>query len=260
MFLIKVVDSVGSSALSLCNNIGNSVMFLVETIVVTITTKLKIQKLLNQMEHIGVNSISIVILTGSFAGAVLALQTYTGFKRFGAEEYLGPVVALTMTRELGPVMAALMVTGRAGSAITAELSTMRITEQIDALKTLCINSYQYLVVPRILASLIMMPLLALFAIFFGIAGGYVIAVFVLQINGEQYIEGVKSFLELRDIMGGVIKAAVFGLIFSWVGTYKGYTTRGGAKGVGLSTTKSVVISSILILISNYFLASIIFGE
>ena len=176
MFLIKAFDSIGSSVLSLCNEVGNSVIFLAESTMIMFTTRLKLQKLFAQMEHIGVNSISIVILTGTFAGAVLALQTYTGFKRFGAEEYLGPVVALTMTRELGPVMAALMVTGRAGSSITAELATMRITEQIDALKTLCINSYQYLIVPRMLASLIMMPLLALFAIFFGIVGGYAIAV------------------------------------------------------------------------------------
>ena len=260
MFIISFVNKIGSSALSLCSNLGDFALFISDTVVTLFTTRLKFRKLFAQMEHIGVNSVNIVILTGAFAGAVLALQTYTGFKRFGAQDYLGPIVALSMIRELGPVLAALMVTGRAGSAITAELATMRITEQIDALKTLCINTYQYLVIPRMLASAIMLPLLTLFAMIFGIAGGYMISVYVLDLNGQQYLSEIKKFIELSDITGGLIKAGVFGLILSWVGTYKGYTTRGGARGVGISTTKSVVISSIMILIANYFLASILFGE
>ncbi|MBT3455920.1 ABC transporter permease [bacterium] len=260
MFLINFVNKIGESTIRTCTALGEFSVFFLEAAKTLFTTRLRFKKLFYQMEHIGVNSLNIVILTGTFAGAVLAIQSYTGFKRFGAEGYLGPIVALSLTRELGPVLAALMVTGRAGSSITAELATMSITEQIDALRTLCINTFQYLVIPRILASTIILPLLTLFAMICGIAGGYVICVYVLSLNGEQYITEIQSYIELRDIVGGLIKAAVFGFIFSLVGTYKGYTTRGGARGVGLSTTKSVVISSILILISNYFLAILIFGE
>ena len=259
MFIINIINNIGKVFIKLCSNVGNFVLFLFTTISTLFTTRLKINKLFFQVEHIGVGSISIILLTGVFAGAVLAFQSYEGFKRFGAEEFLGPIVAISITRELGPVLTALMVTGRAGSAITAELATMSITEQIDALRTLCINTYQYLVVPRILASVLILPFLTLFAMFFGIIGGYLISVYVLGLNGEQYTEGIRTFLELKDIVGGLVKASVFGLILSWVGTYKGYNTRGGARGVGKSTTKSVVISSIMILISNYFLASLIFG-
>lgn len=151
-----------------------------------------------------------------------------------------------------------MVAGRAGSAIAAELGTMQITEQIDALKTLNINVNQYLMVPRIVASVLIMPLLTLFSMICGIVGGYVISVFVLGLNGEQYITQIQSYLELSDIVGGLIKSSVFGLILAWVGCYKGYYTTGGAKGVGMATTQSVVLSSILILISNYFLAAMLF--
>jgi phospholipid/cholesterol/gamma-HCH transport system permease protein len=158
-----------------------------------------------------------------------------------------------MIRELGPVLTGLMVTGRAGSAITAELGTMRITEQIDALKTLRINTFQYLVVPRILAGLIILPFLALFCMICGIIGGYVVCVYILELSPEDYTSAIRTYVEMSDIRGGLIKSAVFGLILSWVGSYKGYTTMGGARGVGESTTKSVVIASIMILISNYFL-------
>ena len=210
------------------------------------------------MKHIGVDSFVIIFLTGAFSGAVLALQSYIGFKRFGAEEFIGPVVALSLIREMGPVLTGLMVTGRAGSSIAAELGTMQITEQVDALKTLCINVKQYLIVPRILGGTLILPFLTAFSMIFGIVGGYIISVYVLGLNGEQYISGIRTFVEFSDITGGLIKSSVFGLILTWVGCYKGYHTHGGAKGVGISTTESVVVSSILILISNYFLAALLF--
>ncbi len=210
------------------------------------------------MQRIGVDSTPVILLTGTSTGMVLALQTYTGFHRFGAEEYLGPVIALSMTRELGPVLSGLMVTGRAGSAIAAEIGTMEITEQIDALKTLGINPYQYLVVPRLVAGALILPFLSLFCTFFGIAGGYIIAVYALDMNPEQYIHGIREYVELQDITGGLKKACVFGLILTWIGTYKGYTTSGGARGVGISTTQSVVLGSIMILIANYFLTALLF--
>jgi len=256
--ILQFINYIGSLTLHICHLFGNFTLFLLKTVKTTVSTRLKIKKLLTQMEHIGVNSLIIVILTGAFAGAVLALQSYIGLKRFGSLEFIGPLVALSMTRELGPVLTGLMVTGRAGSAIAAEIGSMRITEQIDALRTLCINVNQYLIVPRILAGTIILPFLALFTMGFGIIGGYVIAVYVLHLNGVEYISNVRKYVELSDITNGLIKSAVFGLILTWVGTYKGYYTWGGAKGVGIATTQSVVISSIMILIANYFLTALLF--
>ena len=253
-----IVDAVGKKVLRICNTLGQFILFLLQTVGTIFSTKLRIKKLFAQMKHIGVDSFVIIFLTGAFSGAVLALQSYIGFKRFGAEEFIGPVVALSLIREMGPVLTGLMVTGRAGSSIAAELGTMQITEQVDALKTLCINVKQYLIVPRVLGGTLILPFLTAFSMIFGIVGGYVISVYVLGLNGEQYISGIRTFVEFSDITGGLIKSSIFGLILTWVGCYKGYHTHGGAKGVGISTTESVVVSSILILISNYFLAALLF--
>lgn len=210
------------------------------------------------MEIIGVDSLMISILTGTFAGAVLALQSYTGFKRYGGQEFMGPFIALSMTRELGPVITGLMVTGRAGSAIAAEIGTMQITEQIDALKTLNINPLQYLAVPRVLAGAIVLPFLTICSMLCGIIGGYFIAVHALGLNGQQYITGIEKYLEFSDIRNGLIKSGAFGLILSWVGAYKGFYAHGGARGVGTATTQSVVMGSILLLAANYFLTALLF--
>jgi phospholipid/cholesterol/gamma-HCH transport system permease protein len=236
---------------------GEFSLFLFEAVKTSITSKLKVSKTFAQMNRIGVESSSIVLLTGLFTGMVLALQTYIGFQRVGGEQFIGAIVALGLIRELGPVLTALMVTGRAGSAITAEIGTMVITEQIDALTTLRINIFQYLVVPRIIASTIILPFLALFSMFFGIIGGYIVCVYVLELSPEDYESSIRNYVELTDIYGGLKKAAVFGLILSWVGTYKGMYTHGGARGVGIATTQSVVASSILILIANYFLTKLL---
>ncbi len=256
--LLRLIEVVGAQSICIFNTFGQVSLFLFQTLYTMFTTPLKLRKLFEQMRVIGVESLSIILLTGVFSGAVLALQTYIGFKRFGAEEFIGPVVALSLIRELGPVLTGLMVTGRAGSSLAAELGTMQITEQIDALKTLCINVYQYLMVPRVLGATIILPFLTTFSMFFGILGGYWVCVYVLHLNGEQYISGIKTFVEFSDITGGLIKSAVFGLIFSWIGCYKGFYTTGGAKGVGIATTKSVVVSSIMILIANYFLTALLF--
>jgi phospholipid/cholesterol/gamma-HCH transport system permease protein len=255
---IPIIDSLGEVTIDIFNSFGAFALFFIKATRTLFTTRLKAIKTLVQMQEIGVNSISIIVLTGTFTGMVLAFQSYIGFHRFGGEEFIGPVVALGLVRELGPVLAGLMVTGRAGSAIAAEIGTMQITEQVDALRTLGIDPFQYLVIPRIIASIIILPFLALFCSFLGVIGGFLVAVYALGLNPEQYQSGIREFLVLSDITGGLIKASCFGLILSVVGCYKGYTTMGGARGVGLSTTQAVVLGSIMILIANYFLTAALF--
>lgn len=255
--MLQIVQSIGHTVIVFCDRVGLITLFLTHAIRTLFTTKLKTSKLFYQLYRIGVESFTIIVLTGSFAGMVFALQTYIGFQRVGGEQLIGAVVALGMIRELGPVLTGLMVTGRVGSAITAEIGTMRITEQIDALTTLRINPFQYLVVPRILGSTLILPFLTVFSMIFGIVGGYLICVYVLELSPEDYINSIKNYVELSDITGGLKKSAVFGLILSWIGSYKGYYTSGGARGVGISTTQSVVMSSIMILISNYFLTKLL---
>jgi phospholipid/cholesterol/gamma-HCH transport system permease protein len=210
------------------------------------------------MEEVGVRSMPVVLITAIFTGAVLALQTYSGFKRFGAEGLVGTVVALSMTRELGPVLASIMVAGRAGSAMAAELGTMRVTEQIDALITLATDPVRYLVVPRFVAGMVMLPFLVVFADIIGIIGGYIVAVNVLGTSSTIYVNRTLQYLEFSDVTVGLLKAAVFGMIIALVGCQMGFYTSGGAEGVGRATTRAVVGASILILISNYFLTALLF--
>jgi len=212
------------------------------------------------MSYIGIGSVSIVFLVGIAIGAVLALQSYIGLERFGSTQFIGPIVFLSMAREFGPVFSALMVIGRAGSAMTAELGSMRISEQIDALQTLCINPMQYLVVPRVLASTLILPFLSIFCTFFGVMAGYVTAVYVLNINSEVYMETIRANAELSDIINGLIKSLFFGFLFSIIATYKGYFTRGGAKGLGISTTQSVVFANVTIILADYVLTSLMFAK
>jgi len=211
-----------------------------------------------QMEFVGVKSIFVVVLTGIFAGGVLALQSHHGFRLFGAETLVGSTVALAITRELGPVLTALMVNGRAGSAMAAELGTMRVTEQIDALYVMATNPVKYLIVPRIIAGLVMLPVLTIVADFLGILGGYFVGVILLKINSGMFVANMIEMVELGDIFHGLTKSVFFGLILTHIGCYKGFYTTGGAEGVGKATTQAVVLSSVLILISDYFLTSIMF--
>lgn len=243
---------------NICDLCGDFIFFLINAFKIFFTTHLKFRQVIEQLVRVGVDSSSIIFLTGFSTGLALALQTYIGFHRFGIEEFIGTVVALGMTRELGPVLTGLMVTGRCGSAMAAELGTMEITEQIDALKTLSINPFQYLIVPRIVASTFILPFLAIFSMALGTFGGYLLCVYSLDINPESYMSGIKEFVEFSDIKGGLIKSAFFGFILSSVSTYNGYYTTGGARGVGITTTRSVVIGSIAILVANYFLSAILF--
>lgn len=211
-----------------------------------------------QMVRIGVDSLPVVGLTALFTGAVLALQTHTGFARFNAESWVGSVVALSLTRELAPVLTALMISGRIGSSLAAELGSMRVTEQIDALTTMATQPVQYLVVPRVAAATLMLPFLVAFADALGILGGYVVSVQLLGANPLVYWDRTFDFLEVNDVVSGLIKAAVFGLILSVTGCAKGYHTTGGAEGVGRSTTAAVVMSSLAILLVDFFLTKLLF--
>jgi phospholipid/cholesterol/gamma-HCH transport system permease protein len=213
---------------------------------------------LRQMVRLGVDSIPVVVLTAMFTGMVLALQTFIGFRRVHAEQFVASVVSLAMLRELSPVLVGLMVTGRVGSSMAAEIGTMKVTEQIDALKSLATEPVQYLFVPRIVAGVVMLPFLVVLGDFLGIYGGYLIAVKMMKTNPVVYQQNTYQFLTLNDVWSGLIKAAAFGLILTLTGCVRGYHTTGGAEGVGRATTNAVVSASLIILLSDFFLTKILF--
>ena len=212
-----------------------------------------------QMIDIGYYSLPVVGLTAIFSGMVLALQSYTGFARFNAESVIANVVVLSITRELGPVLAGLMVAGRIGASMAAEIGTMRVTEQIDALTTLSTNPYKYLIAPRRIAGLLMLPLLVLVADIIGVFGGYLVGVYKLGFNPNVYLANTIDFLEPLDVISGLVKAAVFGFIIALMGCYNGFQSQGGAQGVGTATTNAVVSSSFLILTFNYIITELFFA-
>jgi phospholipid/cholesterol/gamma-HCH transport system permease protein len=213
---------------------------------------------LRQMVRVGVDSVPVVFLTTMFTGMVMALQTYNGFHRVHAENFVGSVVALAMLRELSPVLVALMVTGRVGSSMAAEIGTMRVTEQLDALQALATDPVQYLFVPRVIAGIVMLPLLTILGDALGVGGGYLVAVKLMDANPYIYQQNTYQFLKLNDIWSGLIKAAVFGLILTLTGCVRGYYTRGGAEGVGRATTAAVVSASLIILFTDFFLTKLLF--
>jgi phospholipid/cholesterol/gamma-HCH transport system permease protein len=213
-----------------------------------------------QMQRIGYFSLPVVGLTAFFTGGVMALQIFLGASRYGAEAFVPQVVAIGITRELGPVIAGLMVAGRVASAIAAEIGTMRVTEQIDALTTLSTNPIKYLVVPRLIAAVITMPILVAIADAIGIFGGYVLGTQSLGFNGAIYLKNTVDFLETQDVVSGLVKAAVFGFIIALMGCYNGFHSKGGAQGVGAATTNAVVAASISILAANYLLTQIFFSK
>ena len=212
---------------------------------------------IQQLEEIGVRSLPVVSLTAAFVGLVLGLHTYVGFHRYigpGSEAYGGPMLSLGLTKEFIPILIGLMVTGRVGSAIAAEIGTMRITEQIDALFSLGADPIRYLVVPRVLACFIMLPCLTMYGDIIGIAGGFFYNVYIMGVNRILYIRNTLLYIELWDIAGGLIKAAVFGILIALISCWQGLRAEGGAEGVGKATTKTVVIASISIIIANFFLS------
>ena len=218
----------------------------------------ELREWLRQMVRLGWDSIPVVFLTSMFTGMVLALQTFNGFQRVHAENFVGSVVALAMLRELSPVLVGLMVTGRVGSSMAAEIGTMRVTEQIDALKSLATDPVQYLFVPRIIAGILMLPFLVILGDALGVGGGYLVAVKMMDANPVLYEANTFQFLQLSDIWSGLMKASVFGLILTLTGCVRGYYTRGGAEGVGRATTNAVVSSSLIILFTDFFLTKLFF--
>jgi phospholipid/cholesterol/gamma-HCH transport system permease protein len=254
----KFFSKIGSYVFNFFYDIGDVLFFFLLFVKNLLTDKFYFRLFFNQVLKIGFNSLPVVGLTAIFTGMVLALQSYTGFSRFSAESAIPNVVVLSITRELAPVLAGLMVAGRAGAAIAAEIGTMRVTEQIDALKTLSTNPFSYLVTPRVIAGVLSLPFLVLIGDIIGVFGGYLICVNLLNFNPSVYLQNTYNFVEFIDIFSGLVKAAVFGFIITFIGCYFGFNTKGGAQGVGQSTTYSVVSSSILILLMNYIITSLFF--
>ena len=256
--MLEFLASVGRVFIAFLGASGRLTIFTLTAISHCFRRPIYVRLIGRQMIDIGYYSLPVVGLTAIFTGMVLALQTHTGFSRFGAENAIATVVVLSVTRELGPVIAALMVAGRIGAAIAAEIGTMRVTDQIDALSTLSTNPFKYLVVPRLLAGLITVPMLVLIADIIGVFGGYLVATYKLGFNPAVYLFNTADNMTVKDVLSGLIKAGVFGFIVSLMGCYHGYHSRGGAQGVGAATTYAVVSASVMILLFDYLLTSVLF--
>jgi phospholipid/cholesterol/gamma-HCH transport system permease protein len=257
VYVVKVVAKLGEFILENIIGLGIISKFFYSSIRWLPKRPFRLHEIIQQIEFVGNKSIFIIALSGLFTGMVFALQTYSGFHMLNVDTMIGPTVALALTRELGPVLTGLIVAGRAGAAMSAQIGTMRVTEQIDALEVMGINPKQYLVMPRIVACVIALPLLAAIFDFIGNLGSYFLSTHALHIDAATYLAKINLFTRPKDIGLGILKAGFFGLILSVVGTYKGFNCRNGARGVGMATNETVVISMILILVSDYFLSALI---
>lgn len=257
--MLEFLASVGRVFIAFLSASGRLALFALDALSHCLRPPFYPRVIIRQMIDIGYYSLPVVGLTAIFTGMVLALQTYTGFTRFNAQSGVAIVVVLSMTRELGPVIGALMVAGRIGAAIAAEIGTMRVTDQIDALSTLSTNPMKYLVVPRLLAGLISLPLLVLVSDIIGVFGGFLVGTYKLGFNPSAYLGQTADYLETSDVVSGLIKAAVFGFIIALMGCYHGYNSRGGAQGVGAATTYAVVSASVMIFLFDYILSALLFA-
>ena len=256
---LNACEAIGHSILSFLQTIGALSAFIGKATAHCFAPPFYPRLVLKQFIDIGYYSLPVVGMTALFTGMVLALQSYTGFTRFNAEGAIAGVVALSVTRELAPVLAGLMVAGRVGASIAAEIGTMRVTEQIDALVTLSVNPFKYLIAPRVIAGTIMLPLLVFIGDIIGIYGGYIVSVYTLDFSSGNYIAQTWAILEKMDVISGLLKAAAFGFIVSMMGCYHGFNSGRGAQGVGTATTYAVVSASILILITNFILTQVFFS-
>jgi phospholipid/cholesterol/gamma-HCH transport system permease protein len=256
--MLDFLARVGRVFLAFLGAAGRLALFALKALSHCLRPPFYLRLMARQLIDIGYYSLPVVGLTALFTGVVLALQTHTGFSRFSAESAVATVVVLSVTRELGPVIASLMVAGRIGAAMAAEIGTMRVTDQIDALSTLSTNPFKYLVVPRIVAGTFAVPMLVLVADIVGVFGGFLVGTYKLGFNPAGYLAQTADYLRAADVMSGLVKAAVFGFIIALMGCYHGYYSRGGAEGVGTATTYSVVSASIMILLFDSALTSILF--
>jgi phospholipid/cholesterol/gamma-HCH transport system permease protein len=247
---------IGSFVLSVMGKMGYMFIFLVQSLSYAVIPPFKFRILLREIRFIGTKSMTVILLMGSFTGMVLALQGFHMLRKVGSEALLGPAVALPLIRELGPVLSALTITGRAGSALTAEIGIMRITEQIDALTAMALNPMRYLIVPKMVAAMIVFPLLTAIYDVIGIYGGYFVGVKLLGLSSGTYFSQMEHFVDMEDIRIGLYKSFTFGILVLWVCCFKGFYAGYGAEGVSKATTEAVVMSSILILIADYFLGSL----
>lgn len=254
------LQTLGKAPVGFVINLGNFTQFVAKSVYNCFRPPFYLKLFGIQFLNIGFYSLPVVGLTTLFAGMVIAIQTYSGISEYGAESVVASVVLISVTRELAPVLSALMVAGRIGAAMAAEIGTMRVTEQIDALITLSANPFRYLIAPRIWAAIIVMPLLVLFGDIIGIFGGYLVGVYKLDFNAANYIVNTVDFLKPVDVVMGMVKAGVFGFIIAIMGCYHGYRSKGGAQGVGEATTNAVVTASILILIFNYLITELFFAR
>jgi phospholipid/cholesterol/gamma-HCH transport system permease protein len=257
---MNFLASIGRMTMDAMAQVGRLSLFIWASVTSLVRPPIYWRLIGQQMARIGYYSLPVVGLTAFFTGGVLALQIYIGSDRYGAEAFVPQIVVLGICRELGPVIAGLMVAGRVAAAIAAEIGTMKVTEQIDALTTLSTDPIKYLVVPRLVASVVALPILVAIADAIGVFGGYVVATKSLGFNGHVYLKNTVNFVTAEDINSGLIKAAVFGFIIALMGCYNGFNSKGGAQGVGAATTNAVVSSSILILAANYVLTSVIFSH
>lgn len=255
----RMTDRVFDPMLGVLTEIGNILILMGNAFMWLFRRPFRWRQYLMAMEYIGVDSLPVIVLVGTFVGAAFSLQTVAIFRIFQAEGYIGSTVAVALCRELAPVLAAVMLTARAVSAMATELGSMRITEQIDALETLAVSPIQFLVCPRIVASVVMLPLLTVVFGFVGIVGAYVVAVIMMHVDEGSFIANLDWILDADDIIQGMVKAAFFGLSISAIGCYQGYNAKGGAKGVGIATTRAVVQSCVCILVLDYFLTDILFA-
>ena len=257
---MNIFAIVGRSFLGFLATIGNITLFAGRTILHIFTPPYYFRHLWRQILSVGYYSLPVVGLTALFTGAVLARQIYIGTGRIGAESAVPTIVVFSITRELGPVIASLMVAGRVSAAMAAEIGTMRVSEQIDALRTLATNPFKYLIAPRVLATVLMLPLLVFIGDVIGVMGGYFMSTEMLGFNGPAYLRNTIDFLEVSDVISGLAKAAVFGFLIALMGCYHGYRSDGGAQGVGRATTNAVVSASILILAANYLITELLFAQ
>jgi phospholipid/cholesterol/gamma-HCH transport system permease protein len=255
---LSTLAAIGRAVIAACIGIGKVSIFAGEGLSHIVRPPFYGRLFLNALLDIGYFSLPVVALTAVFTGMVLALQSYTGFARFSAQGAVANLVVLSMTRELGPVLAGLMVAGRVGAAMAAELGTMRVTDQIDALTTLSTHPMKYLVAPRLLAGTIALPLLVLIADILGVMGGFIVSTIKLGFNQSAYLTNTVNFVQTDDVISGLVKAGVFGFMIALMGCYQGYNSKGGAQGVGAATTAAVVSASILILASDYVLTEMFF--